>query len=131
MRFRLFGFPVEIQFTFWIGTFLFSRWQQGIDITILVWMAVVFVSILVHELGHAVAIRRHGATPEISLHWMGGTTSWRAVLPLRRRDHVIISLAGPGAGFLLAGLVLLVQRLVPATSIPPLGHEAIADLLWV
>src|SRR5207247_7425399 len=82
MEFRLFGVNVEIQFGFWLGSFLLGWGGGGMpNQTILIWMAVVLISVLVHEFGHAFAIKRHGIEPEIALHWMGGTTSWRAVLP--------------------------------------------------
>jgi Zn-dependent protease len=62
------------------------------------------VSILVHELGHALAARAHGWEPYITLHGMGGLASYQ---PTRRNpmSQILILLAGPGAGFLLAGLV--------------------------
>ena len=62
------------------------------------WIPIVLVSILVHEYGHALAIMRHGIEPEIALHWMGGSTTWRQTLPISRFHRVIISLAGPFAG---------------------------------
>src|SRR5437867_92971 len=103
MAFRLFGVDVEIQLGFWLGSFLIGWNGRGMPgAGIVIWMAVVLLSVLVHEYGHAFAIKRHGIEPEIALHWMGGTTSWRAVLPLSRVDRIIISLAGPFAGFAFA-----------------------------
>lgn len=137
MSFRLFGVDVEIQFGFWIIAFLLGMpLLQNPTLpktAILVWMAVVLVSVLVHELGHAFAIRRHRIEPTIALHWMGGTTAWRAILPLGRRSLAFISLAGPLAGFAFAaaiygGIALLRHFQV---SVPPLGQFALAQLLFV
>jgi len=65
---------------------------------------VVFVSILVHELGHALAARAHGWEPRITLHGFGGLASYR---PTYRspRAQILITAAGPAAGFALAALV--------------------------
>ena len=43
---------------------------------IAIWVAIVFISVLVHELGHALVGRMFGLDPQIELHGMGGTTSW-------------------------------------------------------
>ncbi|AKT40007.1 M50 family metallopeptidase [Chondromyces crocatus] len=140
LSFRFFGIPVEIQPWFWITAFIINwsllnrggysaAFQVGL---MLVWLAVVFVSVLVHELGHAFAIRRHRIEPEITLHGLGGATTWRTVLPLGRLDHIFISLAGPFAGFALGGVVYLVKTFTPATvALPDLALFAIDSLLWV
>ena len=61
-RFRLFGYPVTVEWTFWVLSLLlgmsFMRMpgRAGAILT-LMWVAVVFVSITLHELGHALARR--------------------------------------------------------------------------
>jgi Zn-dependent protease len=136
MSFRLFGVNVEIQMGFWINTILLG-WGATNGFTDLrmlaIWVPIVLVSILVHELGHALAIARHGIEPEISLHWMGGTTAWRQVVPVSRLHRVIISLAGPVAGFLLAGLAYGFMRLFPAVyyGLPSLARTALGLVVLV
>jgi Zn-dependent protease len=118
MAFRLFGFDVTIQISFWITCVLFGFLQFQSNIALVaIWTAVVLVSILVHELGHAVMIRRLGIVPEISLHGMGGTTSWRMALPVSRPQHVLISLAGPFFGFGFALLIFLLVQVLPASIV--------------
>lgn len=83
---------------------------------ILVWIVVVFVSILVHELGHAFAFRRFGQPSKILPHFSGGLTipeslpwgSAYATVSLTPNQHIFVSLAGPFAGFALAALTLAV-----------------------
>src|SRR5262245_56303232 len=105
MRFRLFGIRVEVQLLFWVTGLLLglpaASGPPRPGAALGLWMLAVFVSVLVHELGHAFAMRRHGINPEISLHGMGGVTTWGGAEPppLRRRDLVVIYLAGPLAGF--------------------------------
>ena len=58
LAFRLFGFRVRVHPLFWLGTAIFGgnllQPPGGIEY-LLVWIVVVLVSILVHELGHAAA----------------------------------------------------------------------------
>jgi Zn-dependent protease len=151
MRFRLFGVNVEIQMFFWITAVMlgsdylnesYLRWidNQGAlhvellpKTAIVVWVAVVLVSILVHEFGHAFAVKRHHIEPAISLYWMGGVTTYRPVLPLSRLDDIMISLAGPFAGFSLAAVVYGAERAAPGfiASLPLLGRLAVIDLMHV
>lgn len=134
MSFRLFGVNVEIQIGFWINAVLIAATSGASTAPdMAIWIAAILLSILLHEYGHAMAIARHGIEPEITLHWMGGHTTWRQVLPISRLHRVIISLAGPFAGFLLAGLVFGFLMLFPATyqGLPVLAKRALTILLAV
>lgn len=95
---------------------------------VLVAMGVIFVSILVHELGHGFAGRRYGARPEILLHGFGGL----CYLPngnFSRKENILVSLAGPGAGFALAfATYILLLSLQPQN---PYLLFALAFSLWV
>lgn len=137
MTFRLFGFPVQLQLGFAVMALLVAWSDRASNTEVLLRALVVFVSVLVHELGHALAIRRHGVDSVIQLHWMGGSTVWRPGAPLGRWDLVGISLAGPFAGFLLAGLTYAIVRGVPGTvaALPSPVHAAIdflvlANVFW-
>ena len=133
MSFRLFGISVEVQMGFWITAAILGLGYIQAPAFFAIWIGVVLLSVLVHELGHALAIMRHKIEPEIALHWMGGTTAWRQVLPLRRIDHVIISLAGPFAGFGIAGILFAVGFFAPGpvASLPDWAQFAMARLFDV
>lgn len=74
---------------------------------IALWMGVIFLSIFIHELGHAAAALAFGGKPHIELHGLGGTTSTETPEHTAGRD-ILITLAGPAAGALLAlGLFFL------------------------
>lgn len=106
LRFRLLGFPVRVHPWFWIATVLIngdSLLRIGLEY-LAIWVAVVFVSILVHELGHAVAFRRFGSDADIVLYAFGGLAIPTDVVP-GRWQRILVSLAGPFAGFALGGLV--------------------------
>ena len=71
---------------------------------IAIWIGVAFVSILVHELGHAVIMRRFGSNARIVLHSFGGLAIPEGSLGFGRSYHrrssneqIYISLAGPFA----------------------------------
>jgi len=66
-----------------------------------------FLSILLHEMGHAFAYRLFGVRPSVVIHGFGGLTYGRS-LPVGR--DLIVSLAGPGVGLLLGIPMILVQR---------------------
>ncbi|HEX4607162.1 MAG TPA: hypothetical protein VH092_03070, partial [Urbifossiella sp.] len=62
------------------------------------WIAISFVSFLVHELGHAAAFRAYGVGSHVVLYSLGGlAVPWDDLRGRWRR--VVVSLAGPGAGF--------------------------------
>lgn len=112
LRFSIAGIPVRVHPLFWLISFLFGFSASNLLYTFL-WMFVVFVSILIHELGHAFAFRRYGLRSSIVLHYMGGLTvpesvSWGsgwANIALTPREEIFISLAGPFSGFLFAALI--------------------------
>lgn len=121
LQFNALKFPVVIQPWFWITTVVFGG---GLDagssrdawIMVAYWVIAVFISILIHELGHALAARRYGNDSFIVLHGFGGVT----VIPnprLSRDQDIWVSFAGPLASFLLA-LVVIGLRKVIQTDYP-------------
>ena len=101
LKFRLFGFPVGIQPGFWVLAVILGLSFAQKPLAMAIWLAVVLVSILVHELGHAATARLYGQSPVITLHMMGGLTSWRPTHDIGRMRSILVTLAGPFAGFAL------------------------------
>lgn len=127
LRFRLGPIPVVIEPWFWVMSFVMGGNFLGPKI--LLWVLVVFVSILVHELGHAMASRAFGAQASIRLHSFGGLT-----FPdrrLTRNQDIAMTLAGPGAGFALAAVAYVVQWQFPLLMLTPHAGEVLTWLLWV
>jgi Zn-dependent protease len=118
LRFRLGSIPVNVHPAFFLVAVFLGI--GGNDLAVLAsWIGVVFVSVLLHELGHAAAGRAFGLSPQIDLHGMGGTTSWTAVgRPLSSGQRIVVSLAGPVAGLAVGGGVfaLAAARVIPATA---------------
>jgi stage IV sporulation protein FB len=133
LRFRVFGFPVRVHPLFWLVTALFGdgalRLENGI-LFLLLWIGVVFVSILVHELGHAFAVRHYGSPCEVLLYALGGLAIFPyAPAPGWRR--MAISLAGPAAGFALGGVVYLTDVLFAWSERSLFLAVAYGFLIWV
>jgi len=107
LRFRLASFPVALAPSFGVMA-LILFWGLPLPLLIMGCVAL-FVCILFHELGHAFALWGLGQTATLQLHAFGGTTHFDATLP--RRARILVSLAGPCAGFLLGALLLLAEPL--------------------
>lgn len=111
MQFRLGPIPVRIRVPFlFMAAILGAGYFEKSPALMAVWIAIVFVSVLVHELGHALVGRLFGLTPQIELHGMGGTTSWVDGRDVGNARSMAISAAGPFAGFIIAGLLYAATR---------------------
>jgi len=91
---------------------------------------IIFGSILVHEFGHAtVADLKKLGPVEIVLHGFGGLTMSKGVrTPM---DGILLTLAGPGAGFLLGGIGVALAFLFADTPMAShLVFLAVVNLFW-
>lgn len=127
VRFSLFGIPVRISPIFWIAALLLGGDQR--PETAAVWVGAVLVSILVHEFGHAILQQFFGGRSEIVLYAFGGYASATGVRDSWWRQ-ILIALAGPAAGFVLAGLVYGAVSLFGEPE-AFLARVLVGDLLWI
>jgi len=104
LRFNLFGFPTRIDASFLLIVALIGF--DGTASHVAIWVGLALVSVLGHELGHALAARSMGARASISLQGLGGLTRSQRDTPLRRGESALLTAAGPAAGILL-GLPVL------------------------
>ncbi len=112
VHFHAFGFPVRIHPFFWAIALLIGLSSfKGEPLGALLSVPLILVSILAHELGHAVLQRRFGGRPYIVLHGFGGLAIC-GDCDRSPRSQILISLAGPIAGFLLAGVIVILLTLV-------------------
>lgn len=114
VHFRLFGFPVRVHPFFWVVAILLGvgvRPGRKVDLAeLLIGVGVIFASILIHELGHALMQRRFGGRPWITLYAFGGLASC-SDCDRSPRSQILISLAGPAAGFAFAVAAVVLLRL--------------------
>src|SRR5579884_1144907 len=104
LEFRFGRIPVRIHPTFFLMAAFLGLYDTNL-VAVVSWVAVVLVSVLLHELGHASMGLAFGLDPRTDLNGMGGTTSWAAPKPLSHSKRIAISLAGPFAGFAVGALV--------------------------
>ncbi|HYH48585.1 MAG TPA: hypothetical protein VEG38_03460, partial [Acidimicrobiia bacterium] len=104
LRFSLLGFPVRIEASFVILLALLGFGLSAHHMAL--WVAIGTVSVLAHELGHALAARAFGASATISLQGLSGLTQPRRATPFSRKEDALVSVAGPAAGFMLGAAVL-------------------------
>jgi Zn-dependent protease len=130
VRFLLFGFPVEVQPLFWLIAFLLSGGLGMLDsrdwLPVLERMTSVFVSLMAHELGHALAVRRLGGQAAIVIHTFGGTTFFQQGFD--RKESIIISAAGPVFSLALAALAAIGLFVIP---VPAFLREITVVTLWI
>jgi len=108
LRFRLFDMPVTVRGSFLIIAALIGFVGVGDATQTTAWIVIVFVSILIHELGHALTARMYGSAVAIELNGLGGLTRWSTpkgeLTPGRR---ALIAAAGSAVGLVFGGLVWL------------------------
>lgn len=116
IHFRLFGIPVSVQPFFWltlaiIGGALRIDSRDGM-IYLLFFISAGFVSILVHELGHALMAIKFGARTEIVLQAFGGYAAYSGVR-MSRGQGAMITAAGPALQIVLGSLAYLLLKAGP------------------
>lgn len=133
LSFRLFGFPVRIEWMFWLlcvllgMPFLQQDGPEGLG-RFVIMSAVVLGSILWHELGHAWARKRFRAPwSEILLYGFGGVCSGPG--RFTRWESVIIAAAGPAASLLLGAATYLIV-FTPGMQ-DPWVRFFVGQMLWV
>jgi Zn-dependent protease len=110
LRFRLFQVPVTVSPYFWLTSLLLVGFGDGLDPrTALIWVGCVFVSILVHEFGHALTAKAFGFRPQVVLYGMGGLCASEAERQTFGQRLAVL-IMGPGAQLLLLGLLVLASR---------------------
>jgi Zn-dependent protease len=132
LNFTLLGFPVRIHWLFWLnaallGGALSAQTPSQIQ-NVAAWIAMVFLSILIHELGHALTMRKFGdRRVEIVLYAFGGLaigSAWRD-----RMQQILISAAGPAAQMAAGFLAWLVFRAFPMEA--PLIRFAFGNFIFI
>ena len=133
LRFRLGPFPVSIYPWFFLSAILIRAdlgfgWQMG------AWIGVALISVLFHELGHAVVGRIFGGRPEIRLEAFGGVTFPQLQGRAGPGKQFVLSLAGPVFGLLLgAGAWALLRAIPPdpgSVSAWIMGEMIRVSVIW-
>jgi membrane-associated protease RseP (regulator of RpoE activity) len=119
IRFSVFGIPVEIQPFFWISLIILggaaTADTAAAILEIGLFVLAGFISILVHELGHALTARAFGAHSAITLQAFGGYAAYSGAL-LNRKQSFLVTAAGPGIQILLGLAVFFLLPVLPELS---------------
>lgn len=127
LQFTLFGIPVRIELWFFIIPLIAFNSLSATQA--IIWTVLVFVSVMLHELGHALAMRASGFPPSITLHGLGGHTSWPERAQPTSKQRFFITLAGPLAGLSLGLAVWVAQKFIVDPS--PALHFALTQAMWI
>ena len=122
-NFRLLRIPIRVHPLFWATAVILGLGstrgnpQEKLQ-EIILWVLAVFLSILVHELGHALCFACYRINSHVVLYHFGGLAipdSFQSAAGRSGRDspfqQIMISAAGPGAQIGLALVVILLLRL--------------------
>ena len=117
---------------FWILAGLIG-WMNSSDYyQILIWMAVIFISVAFHELGHALTALMFKQTSRIELMAMGGVTSYSGK-PIKFWQQFLVVLNGPLFGlflFVLSTFLLSLNLWGNTIYLTFLHITQIANLFW-
>lgn len=137
---RLFGSDVRVHVTFflllaWIGIAAYSNGGLPAAVENVGFVIALFVCVLAHEFGHALAARRYGiATPDITLLPIGGMARLER-MPENPRQEIIVALAGPAVNVViwavLVGVIGVEMRVDQWTMIDSTGPGFLARLALV
>jgi stage IV sporulation protein FB len=111
LRWRI---PISIYPTFWLFAGLIGYLNSRSFVGTLIWVAIIFVSVLFHEFGHALTAVMFGQSPRIDLVALGGLTYYNGQ-KLSFWKQFFIVLDGPLFGFILVLIVTLLLQ-VPALA---------------
>jgi Zn-dependent protease len=129
LNWTMFGIPVRVHPFFWVmsAALGWPALDSGIEF-LLLWIACVFLSVLVHEFGHVFMGILFGRRGHIVLYSFGGLAIGSVSLP-RHWQRIAVSFAGPLAGFLLYGVVRLAYSQLDVFRLTRLSREVFHDLL--
>lgn len=136
--FRIRGIRLEIHLTFLIlwGVFAVTGWSQA-GWTGTFWFSLllllIFVCVVLHELGHSLAAQRYGIpVSRILLLPIGGMAQFERI-PRDPWKEIVISLAGPAVNVVLAILLLPLAQWTAPTASPhlPLGVGGLLQWLLI
>ncbi len=116
LSFKIFGIPVSVQPWFWL-TMLFiggglSAKNSTEMMEVAIFMVAGFISILVHELGHALTIRKYQQPTAITLVAFGGFASYPMGV-FDRKQNFLVTAAGPAIQIALGLLMIFLLTIVP------------------
>ena len=120
IQFSLFKIPIRVLPWFWLTLALIGGVTRVREkeqfFLLLLFLIAGFISVLVHELGHALTAKAFGKRVEIVLQAFGGYASYSGGAPLSRTRTFLVTAAGPALQIVLGGLVYVFAETFPGMS---------------
>ena len=119
---RFGGTAVKIHITFliflaWIG---FSAWRRegsAAALNSVLFIALIFLCVVLHEFGHVLMARRFGIpTSEVTLLPIGGVASLQR-MPTRPMQEFLVAIAGPAVNLVIGAVLFLIAGGLGADSL--------------
>ena len=127
---KISGIKIEIHWTFllllaWI---IFSNLRTDVDPEQTIWslllVLAVFVCVILHELGHALAAKKFDIkTSSITLLPIGGLARMEQI-PEKPKEELIIAFAGPAVNLIIAALIYPLTNISAVTALGELHLKA-------
>jgi stage IV sporulation protein FB len=124
--------PIAIHGTFWLLAALIGFLNSQSVVGTLIWIGIIFVSVLFHELGHALTALLFKQNPRIELIALGGVT-YHDAKKLGFWKQFFIVLDGPLFGLLLffiASALLHIPSIAASPFGPILALTRLVNLFW-
>ncbi|OGN55872.1 MAG: hypothetical protein A3D96_00290 [Chlamydiae bacterium RIFCSPHIGHO2_12_FULL_44_59] len=122
--------PVIIHPFFWIFSGILGWLVSGTLMGMLIWVGIIFFSVLFHEFGHALTALVFNQEARIQLIALGGVTSFEGP-KLKFWQQFLITLNGPLFGFLLfLGATVLLQFQLTPMAYKIFKATQVANLFW-
>ncbi|PQJ29218.1 metalloprotease [Rubritalea profundi] len=113
IEFKLFGIPIRVEPIFWLtmGFLGLMRYdpRSSADLLMLAMFVIAgFLSLLIHEMGHALMIKHYKLPTQVVLSNFGGYATYPAGI-LNRKQSFLVTAAGPGSQILVAIAVFFIS----------------------
>ncbi len=137
---KILGIDVRIHVTFflllaWLGMLYYKAGGMPAAVEAILFICLVFLCVLLHEFGHALAARRYGIrTPDITMLPIGGVARLER-MPEKPSQELVVAVAGPLVNVAIAVVLLLVFGLsghpFDLTAIESTGTSLTQKLIMV
>jgi Zn-dependent protease/CBS domain-containing protein len=138
---KILGIDVKVHLTFflllvWFGFIYYAQGGGAAAVQGLLFILLLFVCVLLHEFGHALAARRYGiATKDIILLPIGGVARLQR-MPDKPSQELVVALAGPAVNVVIVLILLLllggVQTLdMTRAENPSLLQQLLSANIWL
>jgi Zn-dependent protease/predicted transcriptional regulator len=114
---RVSGIEVKIHVTFilllvWLAVVYYRVGGMAAAVDGVLFFCLVFLCVVLHEFGHAIAAKRYGIrTPDITLLPIGGVARLER-MPDKPGQEVVVALAGPAVNVVISGLLSIFTALL-------------------